>query len=320
MAGGGDRRRRRQGDGDPSGDESSENSDDEEMEEIEEALERRLEHQQRIRELQTELNRRKSGYESFVRNLNKKWDNIMQPIPCSAASSEDEADEMDDLPLSSSSSDKEESQKPKRRKRKGEKRKVAKSLNTKNLCDAENFNKHIPDVSEVSSDIKETPIASTSKPTTRPTKMYRESTAKIMFRWAQNQDDFVQAKQRCRDARYTGEQTVERKAFFEYFEQINKEHQLKIEKEQKHIKEQWSTEKRRKKDELKGKCKEEFEEWVKKEEQRRLKEETKKIKKDLKKLRAFYLETQEDVKFPLGSEPSLEKNNSLLACEAPILQ
>ena len=54
---------------------------------------------------------------------------------------------------------------------------------------------------------------------------------------------------------------------------------------------------------MKGKCIEEFQDWVKKEEGRREKEYQRKRQKDLLELRAFYLGNQDDIEFPLGSEP-----------------
>ena len=54
---------------------------------------------------------------------------------------------------------------------------------------------------------------------------------------------------------------------------------------------------------MKGQCIEEFQDWVKKEEGRRNKEYQKKWQKDLLEWRAIYLGNQEDIVFPLGSEP-----------------
>merc|ERR1712080_667013 len=58
-----------------------------------EGFERRLDREHHKRQLQLELNRRKAGHASFVRQFNKMWDDIMKPIPVSdTSSSEDESE------------------------------------------------------------------------------------------------------------------------------------------------------------------------------------------------------------------------------------
>ena len=49
-----------------------------------------------------------------------------------------------------------------------------------------------------------------------------------MFRWAQSQDDFAVAKQRTREDGWRDEATLEKRAFFRYFEQVNQGKNLRI--------------------------------------------------------------------------------------------
>merc|ERR1712179_645118 len=75
--------------------------------------------------------------------------------------------------------------------------------------------------------------SSTSHLISQPPKLYRISTTKLMFRWAQSQDDFAVAKQRTREDGWRDEATLEKRAFFKYIEQINKERNLRLKNEKK---------------------------------------------------------------------------------------
>merc|ERR1712179_23214 len=242
----------------------------EELEDLEENFERLLVLQQRKRELELELSRRKAGYQSLIHHLNKKWDQIMRPMLWSPIPSDDEISASG---YSSTRSNEDESPKAKKLKTQEKEAKLTSST------------------------------SSTSHLISQPPKLYRISTAKLMFRWAQSQDDFAVAKQRTREDGWRDEATLEKKAFFKYCEQITKERHLRLKNEKKHRQQEWDIEKRKKEVEMKGQNIEEFQEWVKKEEGRRNKEYQEEWQKDLLEFRSFYLGNQEDIEFPLGSEP-----------------
>ena len=70
-------------------------------------------------------------------------------------------------------------------------------------------------------------------------------------------------------------------------------------------------EKRRKRDELKSMAA--YNAWKHKEKPRRVKQYEKKRRRDVRELRKFYLDGQEDIKFEKGSEPPFAKISPSIA-------
>ena len=68
---------------------------------------------------------------------------------------------------------------------------------------------------------KQVPVASTSTAAPVSKNLFKESTAKLMFRWARNQPEFQVHKESYRGQNYRGEDTIERLAFFKFFEEVS---------------------------------------------------------------------------------------------------
>jgi len=79
MAGGRNIHIQRQNDSD----EETESSEEEEIEELLEDFEYRLRREQRKRDLQAELNRRRAAMRRFTADLNENWDDVMKHVPVS---------------------------------------------------------------------------------------------------------------------------------------------------------------------------------------------------------------------------------------------
>jgi len=91
MAGGRNQPYQRQDDSDEEAEMSD--SEEEEIEELIEEFEYRLSREQRKKELEAELNRRKAAMRRFQENLDENWMEVMAPVPVS--DSEDELQEND---------------------------------------------------------------------------------------------------------------------------------------------------------------------------------------------------------------------------------
>lgn len=336
MAGGGDQQIQKERNHDGSSESSDESSDEGDMEEMVEDFERRLDGENRKRQLQLELNRRKAGHESFAHHFNKMWDDIMKPIPVSDTSSSEEESETtssekepwqressgegannlrsneqhnasNNAISGYSSEEYDVVQKEKMKIRKGEKRKYSNSERTKESSERSQCNIHDGKPSESESkkssqDGKTNPlVASDTHNASRGVKMYRHSTALLMFKWARNQPEFHEEKERVGYQVTQTDEIIERKAFIKFFEKKNKEEKRKLDQENQRRAKEWRMEKRRKRDELKSK--DAYNAWVDKENPRRIKRYQKKRRRDVRELRKLYLDGQEDIKFEKFSEP-----------------
>ena len=52
------------------------------------------------------------------------------------------------------------------------------------------------------------------------TKKYRQNAARLMFKWARNQPEFQEEKERVESQVYQTNEMIERKAFFKFFEEV----------------------------------------------------------------------------------------------------
>ena len=166
-----------------------------------------------------------------------------------------------------------------------------------------------------------------------------------MLRYALKRSDFHEEVRRQRASFPSTPETIEKLAFFKYFQQViitikkqfqlveitffnqtitthlfflfqtNRENTRKLDEYKKWRLEEWKQFKEQKKKEMAEKpitdeSITELKEFLKAEKSKRTKEDKKKWRKDQRALRSFYLEGEEDYRFQEGNERPIDRNNS----------
>jgi len=301
------------GAGNEEDDESDEDTTDEEREDLMDDFEAELERENRIRELKAKKRKlmlealeRKTAHETFVRFAKREWNSVTRPVPCAELSSSEEED-----------NDKERNQTT-------EIRSDSPVTETNPTS-----NDQLPSTSTSSSSIQcdkednldqpgeKTKDSCTNHPDAAAgnAKLFKEATAKLMLRYALKRSEFHEEIRRQRESFPSTPETIEKLAFFKYFQQTNRENTRKLDEYKKWRLEEWKQFKEQKKKEMAEKpitdeSITELKEFLKAEKSKRTKEDKKKWRKDQRALRSFYLEGEEDYRFQEGNERPIDRNNS----------
>jgi len=261
-------------------DDDTESSEEEELEELFDEFEYRLSREQRKRELQQELKRRKAAMQRLETSLNENWEDVMKPIPASDSEDDNPEDEVAE-PLAKKSS-------------------IDPSTNSPNLEESNDLPKARKLKAEAEQVESPKPGSSISNNSSKSKKKkYRKSTARLMYEWGRNQPEFEEEKENYRAQNYKSEEVIDRLAFFRFSAKHNADQKHKIEQYKKEREKEWAELKTKKREEMKPSNEENFNEWANLELAKRTKEDKIKRRKEVQELRNFYLDGKEDKKFEI---------------------